>query len=527
MEASLLLRASFDSIPHVRRTPNSSTYSYSMNGDNESGSGHLLERAAQGYRTTIVTQVVRVVCKLVSVVVMARLVAPVGFGDFAMAAAVFGILALFRDAGLGTAAIQAKNLTPAQMNGLFWAHLGMGSLMAAATWGLAPLAASWFRSESVTALLHTMSIAFLIIGAGGFARSQLYREMRLTQANRLESISAVTGTIAMVGAAIGGAEAYAFVVFLIVSELLATVLAWLEIAWRPNGGWKGAGLGPLWRVGRHVTLNQLVSFFSTQLDAILIGRWFGAGAVGLYTRSSQLLTLPRLYIAGPLNQIMLTTLARLKNNPVAMTEHASKAVTSVSHLVLPFYLICIILPDPTIRVLLGSDWLEAAPLLQVLAAGRAVNTLTSMAETMNIALERTNRLAGAAAMSLVATALAIFIGRNFGLVGIAWAVSIAQIVTTAPRLWWLLRDVPGSLGRYLRAIRGPLILSMITMTGLAGGAILLENTAAWIQLIGALLAGIFANSITFAVSQSIRGELLATFKLVSGRYQINPNASTS
>ncbi|MBT5901380.1 MAG: lipopolysaccharide biosynthesis protein [Opitutaceae bacterium] len=464
------------------------------------------------------TQIVRVVCKLVSVVVMARLVAPEGYGDFAMAAAVFWVLALFRDAGLGTATIQAKTLSPQQMNGLFWVQLGMGGLLMAATWGLAPLADIWFKTDSVSALLQPMSFAFLIIGAGGFARAQLYREMRLAEANRLESLSAVIGTGAMVGAGWAGANAYAFVVFLLVSELVANALAWREISWRPSVGWKNSGLKSLWRVGGHVTLNHLVTYLSTQLDAILIGRWFGATAVGLYSRSTQLLTLPRQYIASPLSQIMLTTLARLKDNADALSQHTSRAVTNISHLVLPFYLVCIVLPVPTVKILLGADWLAAAPLLQILAIGRAMNTLTSMAETVNIALDRSHRLVGAALMSLVATTVAIIIGQRFGLSGIAWAVSLAQIMMIGPRLWWLLRDIPGSLRQYLRAIRGPLALSAITVVSLSASARLLENAPVGFILGGAILAAIGTGGIIYLVSRFIRREIMDTMKFVTGKW---------
>lgn len=494
-----------------------------MSGDSERNPAPLLRQAARGYRTTIVTQIVRVGCKLASVVIMARLVAPEGYGDFAMAAAVFWVLALFRDAGLGTAAIQAKSLSTSQMNGLFWAHLGMGGLLMAATWGLAPLVDMWFRTNAVSALLHPMSFAFLIIGAGGFVRAQLYREMRLAQANRLEAYSAVIGTTAMVAAGWAGADAFSFVVFLLVSELVATVLTWREISWRPSGGWQDSNLNALWRVGGNVTLNQLVTFLSSQLDAILIGRWFGAAAVGLYSRSTQLLTLPRQYIASPLSQIMLTTLARLKDDAGALSQHTARAVTNISHLVLPFYLVCIVLPVPTVKILLGEDWLAVAPLLQILAIGRAMNTLTAMAETVNIARDQGSRLVGAALMSLGGTTLAIVIGRKFGLSGIAWAVSIAQIIMVGPRLWWLLRDIPGSLRQYLRAIRGPLALSFITLISLSAFARMLETAPPWTTLGGAIVGAIGIGGIACAILPSIRREISDTFRFATGKFESSPS----
>src|SRR3954462_9496383 len=66
-----------------------------------------LTRAASGYRATLVSQGVRLACKIVGVVVLARLVSPAEHGVFAMAASVMFFFVLFRDFGLTAAAIQA------------------------------------------------------------------------------------------------------------------------------------------------------------------------------------------------------------------------------------------------------------------------------------------------------------------------------------------------------------------------------------------------------------------------------------
>ena len=65
-------------------------------------------RAAHGHRSTLFTQGVRLLCKVASVLIVARLVAPSDHGLFAMAASFSLLLWMFRDMGLSTAAIQAK-----------------------------------------------------------------------------------------------------------------------------------------------------------------------------------------------------------------------------------------------------------------------------------------------------------------------------------------------------------------------------------------------------------------------------------
>ncbi|HTO02364.1 MAG TPA: oligosaccharide flippase family protein, partial [Opitutus sp.] len=196
--------------------------------------GGVLEQAARGHRSMLFSQGLRLACKLLSVLLLARLVSPADHGLFAMASSVTLLLALFRDAGLGAAAVQAPSLDELQLNTLFWFHLAIGAALALATLGAAPLAAQFYESPAVSPLLITMSAAFLLIGAGGFARSQLERSARFAEVSRIEGAAAVAGTFAMIAAAVAGARAYSFAAYLLVSEAIATGLAWRAFDWRPH-----------------------------------------------------------------------------------------------------------------------------------------------------------------------------------------------------------------------------------------------------------------------------------------------------
>ena len=159
--------------------------------------GLMLEHAARNHRSMLFLQALKLACKLLSVLLLARLVAPADHGLFAMASSVILLLALFRDAGLGAAAIQARSLDEVQLSTLFWFHLGIGAALAFATLGVAPVAAEFYATPAVTPLLITMSAAFLLIGAGGFARSQLERSARFAEVSRIEGAAAVIGTLAV------------------------------------------------------------------------------------------------------------------------------------------------------------------------------------------------------------------------------------------------------------------------------------------------------------------------------------------
>ena len=64
-----------------------------------------------------------------SVVVLARLLSPHDYGLMAMVVVIVGVGEIFRDFGLSSAAVQAKELSVAQRDNLFWINTGIGATL--------------------------------------------------------------------------------------------------------------------------------------------------------------------------------------------------------------------------------------------------------------------------------------------------------------------------------------------------------------------------------------------------------------
>jgi PST family polysaccharide transporter len=126
-----------------------------------------------------------------------------------------------------------------------------------------------------------------------------------------------------------------------------------------------------------VTSYQVIVHLIQQIDGILVGHLFGPHALGLYNRANQLLALPQLHVATPLSQVALATLARLGSQSREFLDHAFKTTNAIAHLVLPLFAVCIVLPEETVRLILGPQWPEAAPLLRLLAIAAAAATMTA------------------------------------------------------------------------------------------------------------------------------------------------------
>lgn len=445
-------------------------------------------------------------CKAAGVLVLARLVSPSEHGLFAMAASFTLLLWMFRDLGLGTATVQIVNLGESLRTALLWTHIGIGLALTLITAGAGPVVARFYNQPALTPLLGIMSVSFLFIGIGGLPRSLLVRELRFRELNQLESISAVTGTVAMILAAVLGAGAYAFVVFLLVWEFLCAALAWMHCSWRPRVRAQRDGLMTLIRTGLNLTQYNALNYFTQLIETVAVGQYLGAFTLGLYNRAGQMLALPMAHVAEPLSQISLTALSRLTPASPEFERQSSRSTNIIAHLTLPIAAFAVAAPIEAVQIVLGSQWTEAAPILRWLAVSTAITQITLAAQSVAVAAGQTKRLIQTAIIALPIIAIAVILGLKQGAIGVAMAVALVNLLLAAPRLWWRLRGSPVSLVAYAKAIQLPLLSSTMLGAGAAlGRAFLFAGDSPW-RLLGALAGALVGAGIAGLIFPTLRAE---------------------
>jgi PST family polysaccharide transporter len=468
-----------------------------------------LARAASGYRAALLSHAVRVLCKFAGVVVLARLVSPAGHGHFAMAAAAYFFLTLFRDLGTTTAAIQAPALDEGRMTALWRLNAALGLLLAAVAFAAAPAVAAGFAAPAVAPLLRAMSLGFVLAGLNAGPRTLLARELRFAELNRLETAGAVAGTAAMLAAAALGAGAQAFVAFLLVSETVMLAAAWRTCRWRPRAPADWAGLRGLLRTGLPLTGTQLLQFGQQQLDTVLLGRWFGASPLGHYNRAGQLLVQPATHLAAPFCQILLATLSRLGPAAPAFAAHLRATAGTIAHLTLPVAAVCFALPAEIVHLLLGPGWPDAAPLLVWLAVSAAASFLTATVHPVCVAAGHASRLVALAALALPVTLLGLWLGRDHGPAGLAAGLAAANLALLFPRLWAATRGTSVRLRDYAGAFAGPLAVAAGLVAGLRAGRAAAEAHSLGLRLLAAAVGGALAVGLLVALSGRLRREARA------------------
>jgi O-antigen/teichoic acid export membrane protein len=397
---------------------------------------NLKERTIRAGFTKICAQGANFSIRIGSLMVLARLLDPKDFGLVGMVAAVTGVLGLFRDVGLSSASVQRASVTVEQTSTLFWINLVVGATLTAIALALAPLISSFYHEPRLLWITSVVALGFIFNGAGVQHSARLQREMRFNVLAFIDIFSLAIGTAIAISAAVAGYGYWALVAMSVSVPLTTTLGLWLATAWIPSGPRRGIGIRSMLRFGGTVTLNGLVWYVANNFDKVLLGRYWGADAIGLYYSASQLVRIPIDNLNSALGDVAFSALSRLQDDPKRLSRYFLKGYSLVLALTLPITVVCAVFADDLIAVLLGSRWTGAADIFRILAPTILV---FAMANPLGWLLNSLGLVARGLKIAVVFAPFLIIgyvIGLPYGPKGVAFAYSTVMTLWAVPLTVW-------------------------------------------------------------------------------------------
>jgi PST family polysaccharide transporter len=186
--------------------------------------------------------------------------------------------------------------------------------------------------------------------------------MRFPALAVIEVTSLAAGFISGCVLAWAGIGYWALVAQQVITAACGLVMTWLVSRWRPHMPSLNSGVRPMVTFGAHLSLADLIVMFSTGMDSILIGRFFGAVPLGLYTRAQVLLARPIQQVITPTNAVLIPVLSRLQSDPQRYRYSYMQAYGGLALIVFSFSAMCFALAKPLVLVILGSKWTGVIPM---------------------------------------------------------------------------------------------------------------------------------------------------------------------
>jgi O-antigen/teichoic acid export membrane protein len=426
----------------------------------------LKEKTIRGGLARLCAQGADFTLRLVSLMVLARLLGPKDFGLVGMVTALTGVLIMFRDFGLSAAAIQRPIVTEEQLSTLFWINILVGAGLTLLTAAMAPVIAAFYHEPRLVAVTAALASSFIFNAAGVQHGALLQRQMRFTALAVVSTISLVVSTAIAIGGAMAGYGYWALVAMTLTAPIINTVGVWLTAAWIPGRPRRQVGIRSMMHFGGTVTLNGLVVYIASNFEKVLLGRFWGADALGIYGRAYQLINIPTGNLNSAAGEVAFSALSRLQDDPGRLKSYFLKGYSVVLAMTMPMTVACALFADDMIFVFLGPKWKAAAAIFRFLAPTILVFAIANPLSwlVMSLGLVRRSLKMGLVIAPLMI--LAYVLGLPYGPKGVALAYSATMLLWVVPVIAWSVHGTVISLADVFLAVSRPLASSIVA-AGLA------------------------------------------------------------
>jgi len=270
--------------------------------------------------------------------------------------------------------------------------------------------------------------------------------------------------------------------------------------------------------GGNVSLSYLIINLDRSLDSVLIGRYWGAAPLGLYSRAYNLLMLPVRQLSIPAGNVAIPTFSRLQEDPERFARYYLRAIGLIVWITAPVFGFLFVAAKPVIVLILGSKWAEAAPVFQILVLSALGQLLVESTVWLFISRGMSARFLKMLLVISPVVLCSFAIGLPFGIKGVALSGSFVQLAILPWMLNFTFRGTQLTLVQVGRALLYPVSLCL--------SGVLLSLCALRLISPQGLLSNLLVAALSFgltyllsALIPSVRQEISA-FKDLLGAFEI-------
>jgi O-antigen/teichoic acid export membrane protein len=275
----------------------------------------------------------------------------------------------------------------------------------------------------------------------------------------------------------------------LVNGLVATLMVWRLGRWRPRlSEVSREAVAELWPYSSRMLGFNLFKAFAQNVDRMIIGRLLGVHALGVYAFASKSVIYPVTTFVGALGAYLFPRIARLQSDAARIKAIYRAVLIAVLNVVCPL-LAAVVALAPSVIPVLGEQWREAVPLIQILAIAALAQAIISPVGQVMKGLGRPGWLVAWSVGFTLVTGVALWIGAAGGLRGAstAYVAAHALALPTSLLIGWRLTGIgaTGLIGIAWRPVAAAAAL------GLALGAAA-QYAAAWSRpslVVGAMALG--------------------------------------
>lgn len=401
---------------------------------------------------------------LLSTLILVRLIAPADFGIIALATGFMQTIDGMLSLGTEEAVIREAAPGPGFYDTAFSLNLLRGASVSVLVAVCAFPAAGFFNDQRLGPVLLFVACLPILDGCANIGTVNFRRDFAFEREFALMVLPKGCGIIAAIGAALLTHSYIAMLCGMGVNRSLRVVMSYIMHPYRPKFSlrdWRDLAGYSAW-----TWLLSIAVLIRDRSDSLLIGRLMQSAAVGFYSVGAEIAALPTTELIEPLGRAAFSGFAAGRREQMNVASTYLRLIGFSALLVMPVGMGLSLVATPLVTLAFGSAWLEAVPVLRILAIAATVLVLGHLSQHLLSAHALLGQMTGitlfAAAVRIV---LLLCLIPTWGLAGAAAGAAISIVGEQLAIIALALRRLRITLRQLARHIWRPALATAV-MTGL-------------------------------------------------------------
>jgi O-antigen/teichoic acid export membrane protein len=389
---------------------------------------------------------------LISVSLLARLLLPEDFGLVAYAMTFYGVLESLFQFSFETVLIRDQDSGRSSYNTAWTLNVIKGAVMAVLVIAGAKPIAAFFSEPQLETILYWIAAMPALRGFENIGVVDFQKNMTFNKEFSFHFLTRVLAVPVTVTMALLLRSHWALVYGMLVSAMLRVVFSYVMSDFRPR--FELSQFSRVFGFSKWLQFQNVLVALYDRVPAALIGRFHGAQALAYFNIGTELVNVASIEISAPLRRVLFPGIAKIAHDSALMIQTLRASIEVIVFVGLPASVGIGVVAPILVPLVLGDNWTEAIPILQILAANAVVYViLFSNSNVVYLALGRPEITAYQTALrvALIVPAMIVVV-PEYGSIGAAWALFAVNTVVMIVDYVIVLRMVPLGLSNVLAAL---------------------------------------------------------------------------
>lgn len=302
----------------------------------------------------------------ISTVVLARILSKDDFGVVGYVVTIISFLDIIRDLGIGAAVIRYK-YEPRTASTAFWLGMLISVILTVLVWFAAPLVGSFFEDSRAVWVTRALSLTFVFAALGNIQEALLAKELEFGKKFIPEIAKALVKGALSIGLAVAGFGPISLIAGQLGGTLIASLVVWRLVPWKPTFDISVAASRDLLRFGLALVGVNGIGVFVLNVDYLIVGRYLGAEALGVYTLAFRIPELVILQFCAIVAQVVFPVFAKMNDDMTSLARGYLKTTRYVALITVPLGLGIALTSKPFTLAFFSDKWIDAIPVMQAIA----------------------------------------------------------------------------------------------------------------------------------------------------------------